>query len=200
MGLQLVYQRFNGLSPNSYYQPRQADLNDAGALLFLGPQATVGFSITPRLALETGLGVSINNWRTKIQPSLIPEWWEWSKFQVRSTSWTVPLRVRYELGRTTTRRVGGYVLAGVQLVQQHARYRNEPTTAIPDPSENDWSIHRDVPLLLGAGMRYRLAGHWALTAEGQLTVSPRFLFDSPYQGADSALPGAGMALGLRYRL
>ena len=199
VGTQLVCQRFNGLTQSaSYFQQAETDLNDDGSLRFFGPLVTVGFSITPRLALETGIGIASNQWRTKLQPSLIPEWWEWNKFQIRSTNWTLPLRIRYELGHTGTKRLGYYLLAGLQLVQQNTYYRSEPTAANPDPAETGWSIHRDVPVVLGLGLRYRVAKHLALTADGQFAASPRFLFDGTYQGVNTATPGAGASLGLRY--
>jgi hypothetical protein len=198
-GVQLLSQQFNGLSPGSGANT-QADLSDDNKLHFLGPQVLVGFACTPRLTVETGLGFSARQWRTKLQPSDIPEWWTLSKYQISSANWVVPLRVRYEFAQLVTGHLGCAVLAGVQFVQQNTRYRSEPLAAGPNPAETGWSIHRDLPLTLGLGLRYQVAPHWALTTEGLLNASTRFLIDGNGREANFTTPCVGGAVGLRYSL
>ena len=188
------YQRYNGLA-QSGRSDRMADLSDTGTLTFAGPQLVLARALTPRLALETGFGLSYSGWRTQVIPSLIPEWWEWSKHQLSSTTWSVPLRLRYALCPAASHRLGAYLLAGAELLQQNVQYRPEPGTI--NPALVGWSIHRDVPVALGLGLRYALASRWTLSADGQATVSTRFLFD-PNSGFGSFRPGLGGAVGIGY--
>ena len=198
-GAQLLSQQFNGLLSGTGINT-QADLNDNNKLHFLGPQVLIGFACTPRLTIETGLGFAARQWQTKLQPSAIPEWWTWNKYQISSRNWVVPLRVRYEFAQLVSGHLGCAVLAGLQFVQQNTRYRPEPSATNSSPAETGWSIHRDLPLTLGLGLRYQLAPHWALTTEGLLNASTRFLVDDTGPEANFTTPCVGGAIGFRYSL
>ena len=191
------YQHYNGLAQSGSGN-RTADVSDDGAATLAGPQLVLARAFTPRLALETGFAIAYSGWHTLLLRSFFfPEYAEPSKYQLCSTTWSVPLRLRYALC-PPGHRLGAYLLAGAELLQQNVRYRPEPGTANPDPALTGWSIHRDVPLAAGLGLRYALAPRWSLSADGQATVSTRFVFDNTYLGTNTLRPGLGGAVGVSY--
>ncbi|OGX84273.1 outer membrane beta-barrel protein [Hymenobacter coccineus] len=162
----------------------------------LAPALTAGVQLRPRLAVQA----SAQYFQRKdsyFQPGLfyfnggLHEGISSSTDQQRIVA--VPVLVRYALTRRPEQRLQVDVLGGFTLAR--STYRSKSTTVdslqnVVYNSDNNY-VNNNFYLDLGAGLRYRLGNHLALT--GDLVFN--FLVNQhPYNSTSSTA-----ALGLRYR-
>ncbi len=168
------------------------------------PTLVAGLSLQPRLALHLGLTASqrrfehVAEWVDRV--SYTRPFPIYAYYQTRLRTLSLPVLLRYDLGRQTDRRLQVQALGGLTL--QATRELDQTTladsTGTVFSSASDRHTTFAVALTVGPGLRYTLGPHVELTAHALLSVPLR-----PLAGvAGFTLIGSTstVALGARYYL
>ncbi|MDO7873605.1 hypothetical protein Q5H93_02590 [Hymenobacter sp. ASUV-10] len=189
LSAQLFHQKFKGLE-------RTPTLDGLDWAVFTGPVLRGGWQLNSRTALEIGVGGSWPGWRSMYHNENFPPGLTW---EVRHRYLYVPVHISRQLlgGSSRWQLIATLGLSYVQQLSEERR-RDSNGQVIPETYPYQSLLtSRDLPLLLGAALTYRLAPRWQLGLQGQAACSPRFLFDAGGY-FEEAVPGGGGGLELRY--
>lgn len=154
----------------------------------------VGYQISPRLALQLGVGYRHRESNAGSTTSPIPGY---PSTQFETDWWTtdLPLTARYTLSKPTSR-LKFDLIGGVVLVQSRYRYsRQVGKDGVVFEREFIDNKATDAYLTAGAGMRYGLSRKLDLTFDAQLNKLPRSVAAPPNTSFVSYF---SLGPGLRY--